>query len=282
MKYGVIIFLFLTNLQLLAQGGWVREKNSFFVKQDVIYFQSDNYINLEGDELETSKFEQTTLFLYGEYGITERLALNTSFPIYRWNGFETTEKVGGIGDLRLELEYALFKGNYPTSLSIAPEIPTGPDQLLAQNTENVFDMANLPTGDGEFNVWSTLAVSRSLNKLPIYFSSFTAYNYRTNYNNRDFQDQFEVGIESGINPIGDLWLIVKSQIREGIGEKPERADFIRGVGTTYTAHSAQIMWQWKKKIGLSIQYFNYSDLITKRRNLYSDHTISFGIFLEKG
>ena len=274
------LFLIILSLSVYSQSGWVREKGKYFIKQDFNYFESDDYYNLEGNRVETSVFRQTTLQLYAEYGIMSRLAINASFPVYRWNSFETTEKVSGIGDARIELKYAIMKGKFPLSISVAPEFPTGPSELFAQNKNFIFERANLPTGDGELNVWNTIALSHSLSKIPMYLSVFTAYNYRTEYEGREFQDQLESGLEVGYQFFGSLWLIHKTLIREGMGEDPERAGFIRGDGTTFTAHSIQAMWQYHNSWGVSFQYFNYSDLIIPRRNLYSDGLFSFGILYE--
>jgi len=242
-----IFFLFIS-LGAISQSGWVREKGKYFVKQDFNYFESDHYYNLEGDN--------------------------------RWNSFETTEKVSGIGDARIELKYAVLKGKFPLAISIAPEFPTGPSELLAQNKIFSFENANLPTGDGELNIWSTIAFSHSFQNQPMYMSAFSAYNYRTEYEDRLFQDQIESGFEIGYQFFGSLWLIHKTIIREGIGPDPERAGFIRGDGTTFTAHSIQAMWQYRDSWGVSIQYFNYSDVIVSRRNLYSDGLFSIGVLYE--
>jgi hypothetical protein len=152
-----------------AQSGWTRAKNGFFGKLDVSHLSSDHYFSTTGTKLTTSKFQQTSLTFYGEYGLKNRLTLITSLPILRRNAFETTNGVFGLGDLKLELKYRLTKNPaWPVALSIAPELPIGRKNAFAQNKTNPAEKINLPIGDGEFNVWTTLAASKSFGKK--YFS----------------------------------------------------------------------------------------------------------------
>jgi hypothetical protein len=50
------------------------------------------------NELKTSEFTQNATSLYGEYGITDRL---TAIGYFKQNSYETTNKVSGYGDVKL-------------------------------------------------------------------------------------------------------------------------------------------------------------------------------------
>ena len=155
----------------LAQSGWAKEKDEVFAKLSYSYFQSDMYFNLLGGELKTSEFQQQAVSLYGEYGLTKSITLLMDWPAFKLQGFETTESVGGVGDLKLGVKYAL-PIKLPVTISIIPEFPIAQANKFAQNKANSMDNANLPTGDGEFNIYSILAVSHSFYPFPCQAAQF--------------------------------------------------------------------------------------------------------------
>jgi hypothetical protein len=207
MKQVNLILLFcISSLCVYSQSGWTRQRNTFFVKASFNLFSSSEYYTPDGDNLETTLFNQQSLNLYGEYGISDRLTAIVSFPLLKLNSFENTEIASGVGDLKVEAKYALLRKNIPLSLAVAPEFPIGSENNFAQNKLSVIDQINLPTGDGEFNVWSTLAASHSFHPLPIYVSLSTAYNFRTQYDGFAFRDQVKFNFEVGYKVIDKIWL----------------------------------------------------------------------------
>ncbi len=101
-----------------------------------------------------------------EYGLTDKFSIIANLTLQTFNGFETTETVSGLGDLRLEFKHALLKKYFPLAVSVAPEIPIGKANNFANSIFNIFERINLPSGDGEFNVWTTLASSFVLGDFP--------------------------------------------------------------------------------------------------------------------
>ncbi len=200
-------------------------------------------------------------------------------PLYHWNGFETTETVSGTGDLRVELKYALLRNKIPVAISIAPEFPTGPKDLFAQNTVNSFEQINLPTGDGEFNIWTTLAGSASLAS-QIYVSGSLGYNYRTEYEDTQFQDQLKLTFEVGYEVVPDLWINGLINTQTSLGAKNPVVDFVRGDGTSYTAWGFGSAYKIAGNYSISIQYWNFADFLFARENIYSAPTLSMGLFYE--
>ena len=284
MKNSIYIFLtlsifFATNRN--AQSGWTKAKNTYFLKIDYSGYKSTDFRNNEGASLKTNSFSQRATSFYGEYGVTDRLTATTYIPIYKQNGFETTNNVSGFGDVKLELKYGILQKSYPLSISITPEFPTGTSDNFAKDNNNSLITVNLPSGDGEFNVWTTLAVSHTFTPLNLYLSAYSAFNYRTKYKERDFQNQFQSGIEVGYLLFDKLWLNSKLSIQTGVGEKPEFADFIRGDGTTYTAISIGGLYEVSKNFGITAQYYNSNSAIVKAKNIYVSNILSFGIVYQK-
>lgn len=270
-----MVSLFSTSLY--CQSGWTKGKGEFFGKVDFSSLSSDNYYTPTGTKLKTSVFTQNSLNLYAEYGLINRLSLILSAPIWRQNSFETTQKVSGIGDIRFDLKYRLIKSdNWPVAISIGPEIPTGRANAFAQNKLIPQDRINLPTGDGEFNVWTTLAASKSLGIG--YISLYTAYNARTTYKGLKFQDLYQAGGEIGFNPIKKLWVNgkIRGQWSTGESKHPELG-FVRGDGTTYTLLSAEAFYRITDQWGVSATYLTGNDLLAPFKNIYISGFYSVGI-----
>jgi hypothetical protein len=280
-KYVIASILLGFSTTLAAQSGWTRAKNDIFVKLDFTALKSNQYHNLAGDVVKTNTFQQQAALLYGEYGITGRFAINASLPLIKVNAFNVSKRVAGIGDARIEFKYALLKGKFPLAISIAPEIPTGPKTLLSQNLTNSFEKINLATGDGEFNIWTTLAVSHSFYPKPAYASLYTAFNKRTKFEGQTFQDQVQIGGEFGYKVKNKLWLSAKMYSLFGAGKKPVFADFIRANGTAFTAYSFAGLLELGKHWGVSAQYFRCTDLFFKTTNLYVAGQLSIGVSYQR-
>lgn len=272
-------FFGLTELSL-AQSGWTKAKSEGFYQLSFNRFSSSDYFTLEGDQLETNKFTQNSLVFYGEYGLTDKLTVIANWPLQVWNGFSSTETVSGLGDLRLEFKQALLKKYLPLSISIAPEIPLGRANHFANSTLNDFESINLPSGDGEFNVWTTLATSFSLAEVPLYGNLYGAYNFRTEYQDVSFTDQFGLGIELGYKIADLVWINGRINALAPVEDVLVATDFVRGDGTAYTSYSFGAAVPIYKKFNLSLNYRNYADFVIERKNLYSAGTFSIGVFYE--
>jgi len=280
MKKIILFTLALWPLMLSAQSGWTRAQKAWFLKIDASQLRAERYYNPNGDELTTNTFTQTSFNLYGEYGFRPRLTFIVQAPLLRLNRFETTHSTAGFGDLRLEAKYRFTGNRLPVSVSIAPELPTGRANAYAVNREFPSDRINLPTGDGEFNVWATLAASKSFGKL--YASTFTAYNFRTKYEGKKFRNLYQFGAEIGFHPWKPLWLNAKlrAQFSEGRSRHPDLG-FVRGDGTTYTLASMEALYKINKKWGISAAYLSGGDWIAPFRNIYIAPYFSVGAVYEQ-
>jgi hypothetical protein len=197
--------------------------------------------------------------------------------VYRWNGFETTERVSGIGDAFVGIQYALAKGAYPVSITVGPEIPLAQANRYASSTVNSFDRINLPTGDGEWNVKATLAGSHKFENLPVYTSIYTTFNYRTSFEGNPFSNQIKAGAEIGYQPLKPLWLQAKIHVFYSIGAPKRNSDFIRAEGTSFTAVEFAAAYSMSRKLALVANVGLYNDWIAARKNLYSAPNYTLGI-----
>jgi hypothetical protein len=283
MRFILIVFnLVLFILPMGAQSGWTKEKGKYFTKLDFSNFVSTAYFNPSGNQLLTSEFRQRSVHFYGEYGITDRFTIIGSMPLLRLNSFETTKTVAGIGDLRLEFKYKPFKNlKLPMAVSIAPELPTGRKNAFAENKFIPGEKINLPAGDGEFNIWGTLAVSLPFSKKG-YTSFYGSYNLRTAFEGLDFQDLYQVGFEIGYNPFKSFWLNAKlrSQYTIADSEHPELA-FVRGDATTYTLLSAEAFYKINDRFGISATFLTGNEWLASFQNIYIAPYFSVGVIYEK-
>ncbi|MCG9793285.1 transporter [Flavobacterium algicola] len=279
--YTFMLFALYAPTAVQAQSGWTKPKDTYFLKVDYSSYTSSDFRNNTGNSLTTSDFTQNAISAYGEYGISNRLTAIAFVPFFKQNSYETTNKVSGFGDVKLELKYALLNKSFPLSVSIAPEFPTGKKDNFAVNKSNPLEQINLPSGDGEFNVWTTLAVSHTFTPLKLYASAYSAFNYRTKYKERDFQNQYQAGVEVGYQFFDRLWVNTKVSILTGVGAQPTTADFIRGDGTSYTGVSVGGLYEIGKNFGLTAQYFNSNSAIVKAKNIYANNILSFGIVYQK-
>jgi hypothetical protein len=261
-----------------AQNGWLKAKGELFTSLNGQHYSSDRYFNISGKELTTNVFNQSSVFFYGEYGLAKKLTLIVSLPLQTWNSFETTKVVSGAGDLKTEFKIPLYRKHTHVSLSVAPELPTGARNLFAQNKQLQFEQINLPTGDGEWNVWTTLAASRSHKTLPLYFSIFSAYNKRTEYAGFSFRDQFRAGMGIGYRWFPQLITQLKLMAQERIGKETSTTDFTRGDGSTFTIYTIEMAYRFYEQWSLALRFTDFVSWPTPSRNVYQAGVLGGGIY----
>ena len=266
---------------LAAQSAWTQKKGDFFAKAYVNYGRSDKFFTLPGNELETTNFTQVTYGLYGEYGITDRLTLLVDGPIVRSQSFESTETITAIGDLPIGVKYGILQKKFPVSVSFVADIPIAKANNFAQNLDGLGEI-NLPAGDGEWNFLTTLAASHSFKtfELPTYLSLYATYNYRTEFEGLDLNDQIRFGISGGIQILNRFWLNAALRAQETFGSVTE-TDFVRGQGTTYTSYQVGALIPVYKQWMIDFSYSNFADFIIQRKNLYSAGVFSIGLVFER-
>jgi len=217
------------------------------------------------------------LLVYGEYGLTDRLTAVLDLPLLVLNNFSTTNTVGGLGSARLGLKYGIAK-KIPISFAVEVEVPTddGINFSTAKepNSLGTFDQINLPTSDGEFNVWTTLAVSHSFGNGKTFGSLFVSTNFRT----QGFSHQFQSGLEIGHLFFDKLYLITKLRIQERLNDgNGQSASFLYGEGTTFTHYGVTGMYKLTDKLSLIGSATDISSFLVDRKNIYDGFTFSVGV-----
>ena len=262
-----------------AQSGWTKSADEAFFKLSYLHFQSDDYHSLSGDQIQTTMFTQQAIGFYGEYGVTDRLTVIADWPMIKWQGFESTETVAGTGDLKLGVKYAISK-KLPISLSIIPELPIARANKYAENDNPDFGNINLPTGDGELNIYSTLAISSSLHPIPAYINLYGTFNYRTRYEDVNLSHQLIEGLELGYNPLKPVWIKAGLKLQQTIGDDVAVVSFVRGEGTEYSSFYAGAFYKLDSEWGVDLTYFGYLDGPVESINVYQGSVFSVGVTYE--
>lgn len=268
-------FLFLIPFQSFSQSGWTKGKGEIFGKISYQTFQSDEYFTLSGVRLNTTEFSQRCIGVYGEYGITDELTLIVDWPAFKSQKFETTETITGIGDLKLGLKYRL-PVKFPITISVIPELPIGPANSFASNKIIADDVINLPTGDGEFNLYTILAASHSFDPIPIYINAYIAHNLRTEYEGISLGNQLMEGIEVGGQPIKNIWIKGGLMLQQTYQAPEGVVSFVRGDGTEFTSWTAGLYYQFSKNWGVDANVIGYLER-QGLKNIYSGTVFAFGV-----
>ncbi len=267
-----------------AESGFTRQQNSAYAKLAVTSFRSNRFFDLSGNLNNGGEdLRLRSLALYAEYGVLDSLTVSVDWQALRVNSFENTSRVTGTGDLRLGFKYGLTFGAHHVAAVVAPEFPTGdPDAQVFQSStlasgEVVQRGIGLPTGDGEFNLWTRLAYSLSLHRIRSWVSADFGVNWRT----KGFAHQMNFGAELGHSLFDYAWLkatfrgqiVPSSDLRTDVG-------FIFGEGTEYLSVGAGV--------GIPIPRtplavtFDWEQIVGGEQNVYAGPLFVVGVSFECG
>lgn len=259
-----------------AFSGFLKEQYSGYVKISFDTLRSTDLYSTEGELLSTSgEFTQNNLSLYAELGVLDYLTVGLSAPVLRFNSFDTSEVATGFGDLQVFAKSGLQLFGIHGALITAVEFPTGRSEALVDTD---FDgiQTNLPTGDGETNIWVRLAFSYEIptpDWLSAYASIHGGFNWRS-----EFAEQFQTGLELGFNPGGWVWIQGKldALFTPTATEDLEPAGiFLFGEGTEYVAAGVSASVRIPET-PLWVT-FDYRNTFANLRNLYAGSTFGGGI-----
>ncbi len=282
MRYAFVAFIFLLIATLTepasATTGFVKPPNDGYVQLTFDTFSSRDLYLTNGELLDLgTEFTQQNVSLYGEYGLTSYLTVGFHAPLARLNSFEMSDTGLGFGDLSIFAKAGLTMATVAFALTVAPEFPTGRDEILVD--DGFGGRVNLPTGDGEFSTWFRVSASRSFSFtewLNAYVSAHTGYNLRAKW-----ADQIAVGGEVGVSLFG--WMRVQGRLDALFSPTPvedlnPEGIFLYAEGTEYVAAEGALavripstpLWL---NVGLRNTFANL-------RNLYAGTTVSVALAAE--
>ena len=227
--------LLLAPLVATAGGPWPQRKGGAYVKLSSWNLRYDQHYTDLGRLDPNITSGNHSVFLYGEYGFTDRLTgvLNAAvFARATQNELASAttrevitpgEAVNGLGDVDVAAKYALTApgAKWPVAVTLQLGLPTG---ISAGGAEG-----DLQTGDGEFNQLLRVDAGRGF-RLPggtaAYSSAYAGFNNRTG----GFSDEWRAGLELGAGLFAErLWLVGRLDVVESL-KNGEPAAFSQRTG----------------------------------------------------
>jgi hypothetical protein len=209
LRYYLCFLFSVTATSLLLAGGWPQPKGHAYLKLYEWWIVADQHYTDQGKiDPNTTNGVFNTIF-YGEYGVTDRLTVVASVPLFSRAYFNNTisgttgetiipgEAINGIGDADIGLKYGIPNMPLAMSAMVVLGLPLG--------DESGGSTGSLQTGDGEFNQMLQIDAGQgfTIGDAPAYANIYAAFNNRTN----GYSDEVRAGIEAGVNIFDQkLWL----------------------------------------------------------------------------
>lgn len=272
---GAVLLLSSLSASASAQSAFTRAPGSVYAKLGYTYFSSNDYWDLGGVLRDRGeRFTQHSLSLYGEVGLVDHLNAIVSFPALKVNHFANTNRAVGVGDLQIgfKLGTELGRGLKLAAMVIA-EFPTGDSGATVQ-TETGANLI-LPTGDGEYNTWTMVALSRSIAPIHGWFNLYFGLNAR----NSGFANQLQVGGELGHHLLDMFYIQIRARLQVVPSDDLDvAAGFIFGEGTEFFSVGAGIAYP-VPHTPIAIT-FDWEQAVAYRQNLYTGPVLTFGVAYE--
>jgi hypothetical protein len=285
----LLIFNILYTLNSAAQSGWTRNKGGFFGKTGYYIVSGDTYIDVEGKAQKANTFTQQAFTVYGEYGITKNITAILNYPFVKFNRYDITETISGIGDPQVELRFALLKKIPVVSAGLGIEVPLAKKENLAYHKlENpllgIKEFVNLPTGEGDFKYWTSLSVSSGLGNTPGWVTIWGQYQVRGKdpLNKNAFHNRAKLGFELGYKWTTKFWTNVRllglydAQKNKALSS----ASFTNGQGTQYSTLGLGASYEFIHNWSVTFDYQNYNDFLVKKTNIYATPFFQLGVSAE--
>ena len=250
-----IAFALLLPVLAKAGGPWPQGKGNAYIKLSEWWLRFDRHYTANGNTDPNLTTGIYNTFLYGEYGITNRLTGILNANVFARNVVNEQrssvndavlvegEALNGLGDVDIALKYTFTEADaaVPFSVTVLAGLPTGNPQAGA--------LGNLQTGDGEFNQLLRLDAAHAFSlvgKAQAYVAAYSGVNNRT----EGFSDEFRGGLEAGLGVdvfARRLWLISRLDVIESFKNGESAATF---TGSGIFANNAEFT-----SLGLEANYY---------------------------
>ncbi|WBO82923.1 hypothetical protein [Hymenobacter yonginensis] len=258
-----------------AGGGWTRKKKRGYAKAGLTTVSTTRYHPLRGPTIETARFRQQVYSLYAEYGLTDRLEATLNFPVFRRAAYATVTPSRGVGDPEVGLRYGLLRGAWPLAVGLSVEAPLGNPRARGFDRTDPRVFVALPTGDGEWNVWTRAALSHSLSRWPAFFTVAAGYNQRT----AGLTSQYSYGAQAGYHLRKKAWLTATFRTLDNVRPPdPNRLGSIGlGEGVAYSTAGLGVSFEATRHLRLTT---DWATGFGRLRNVYSGQQLTFGVAVE--
>ena len=258
-----------------AGGGWTRQPGHGYAKVGLTLANTTKYHPLAGGTITTAQFRQQVYSLYAEYGLVKRLEATLNFPFFRRATFPDTSPGQGVGDPEFGLRYGVLTGKWPLAVQIAAQAPLGAPNRRGYYQPDPTSFVYLPTGNGQWNIWTRAALSHTLGPLPAFVTLEAGYNFRTG----GFTNQYTLGAQAGYKFFDKLWLTASVRSLDNVrAPNPAKlANIGLGEGVAYSAASLGASYAITKHFSATA---DVAGGFGKLRNVYSGVQSTFGLAWE--
>lgn len=288
----MVLAFALCSVASTAEGGWVREQGQLFGKVAYQTLGTSSTYDLNGTKFTTSKYSLWSASLYAEYGLIKNLMVVLNAPLYRSSKIADYDAVGNIGDLAFDVRYGLVEGDWPVSIGVGFELPTGDEKAIAVwNINNPLidppiNSPRLPTGDGELNMWINAGISHSFWPTEAFVSIDAGYNirglsasdYTRKFDNGQFTNQYRASIKGGYKVLSPLWVTL-SVYRFATAGTPRSGRFSfngLGEGVEYNAWDLGLIYEIDNVLSFSA---DASSAFTTPRAIYGGLNVFVGAMI---
>jgi hypothetical protein len=171
---GLVLVSFLYHSAHAAEAGaWAQPRGLYYAKVSSAFYAADEIYNDIGRRqsmgLDNDEFRGQQIFLYFEYGLLERLTLDTQARagVLTAESSAVRRQTSGIGDVEVGLKYQLADRPFVLASMISGKLPTG------------YDARHRPAlGAGKADGEVRLIASRSFFPQQVYIGTEVAYRLR--------------------------------------------------------------------------------------------------------
>ena len=258
-----------------AGGGWTRQPGHGYAKVGLTLANTTKYHPLGGGTINTAQFQQQVYSLYAEYGLAKRLEATLNFPFFRRATFPDTSPGQGVGDPEFGLRYGVLTGKWPLAVQVAAQAPLGDPNRRGYYQPDPSSFVYLPTGNGQWNIWTRAALSHTLGALPAFITLEAGYNFRTG----GLTNQYTLGAQAGYKFFDKLWLTASVRSLDNVrAPNPAKlANIGLGEGVAYSAASIGASYAITKHLSATA---DAAGGFGKLRNVYSGVQSTFGVAVE--
>ncbi len=257
-----LVFVLVLPVLAKAGGPWPQGRGKAYVKLSEWWLRYDRHYTDEGRTDPNLTTGVYNTFLYGSFGLTDRLTGIVNANVFGRNVVNRLQSsvsneilvpgaaLNGLGDIDLALKYTLTEPGaaWPLSATLLLGLPTGQDVGGELN--------NLQTGDGEFNQLLRFDAAHGFGVgegSSAYVAAYAGVNHRTG----GFSDEFRGGLEAGINLLSrKLWLISRLDVVESF-QNGESASTFTGSGifsndAEFTSIGLEANYYLTPRLGVSV------------------------------
>ncbi|MDQ2793214.1 MAG: hypothetical protein M3Y12_04295 [Bacteroidota bacterium] len=258
-----------------AGGGWTRQPGHGYAKVGLTLASTSSYHPLGGGTISTAPFRQQVYSLYAEYGLTKRLEATLNFPFFRRATFPDTSPGQGVGDPEMGLRYGLLTGKWPLAVQVAAQAPLGDPNAVGIVNNDPTNFVYLPTGNGQWNIWTRAALSHTLGQLSAFITLEAGYGFRTS----GLTNQYTYGAQFGYQFFDKLWLTASVRSLDNVrAPNPAKlANIGLGEGVAYSAASLGASYALTKHLAATA---DVAAGFGKLRNVYSGLQTTVGVAWE--